>query len=51
MYEHAYGYMDVGVNNIRSRGRAYDYAGADVNSIYSYVRRTTHDLASVGINN
>ena len=41
----------MGVNNICSYGRVYDYAGAGVNSICFYVRTTTHELASAGANN
>ena len=51
MYEHAYGYMDVGVNNIRSRGRAYDYAGAGVNNICSYGHKNTSNISIEGVNN
>ena len=43
--------MNLGVNDIRLYGRAYDYAGAGVYGIFSYGCMATLNLLIAGINN
>ena len=55
MYECAYKYANVGVNDRRAYGHAYGYvygyAGSGVNTICLYGHTTTFKLSSASVNN